>query len=197
MQISDRHIDDFKSDRKGITPPLPMVLRLVPILFYCSIAVTVILCSLFFLQFRMAIQKRDGHKAQTASLSAQTQESKNQRVALEAQIRKATDIQNWVENSRPIQPLVIEITRSMTPKASIADLRLDRSPDDPSQIKLAIKIGTDSTKQLDLTVEKIALLDYQPFSPTRELGRGELDYKATLVRRNARQSSEDQPPKAP
>lgn len=197
MQITDRHIDDFKSDRKDITPPLPVVLRLVPILFYCSIAIAVILSSLFFLQFRLAIKKRDDHKAQVASLNAQTQEAKGQRSALEAQIKKATDVQSWVESARPIQPLVVEITRSMTGRSSIADLRLDRAADDPSQIKLTMKIGTDSTKQLDITMEKIAALDYRAFSPTRELGRGELDYKATLVRRNLRQAGEEQPPKAP
>jgi hypothetical protein len=197
VQITDRHIDDFKSDRKDISPPLPVVLRLVPILFFCSIAVAVILSSIFFIQFRLAIQKRDGHQAQTGSLKAQTQESRNQRAALEAQIKKASDVQNWVESSRPLQPLVVEIARSMSPKSSVADLRLERSPDDPSQIRLAMKIGTDSTKQLDLTMEQIALLDYRAFSPTRELGRGELDYKATLVRRKSRQSAEEQQTKAP
>lgn len=194
MQITDRHIDDFKSDRKDISPPLPMVLRLVPILFYCSIAVTVILSSIFFIQFRLAIQKRDSHKAQAGSLNAQTQESRNQRAALEAQIKKATDIQSWVESSRPLQPLAVEITRSMSPKSSIMDLLLSRSPEDPSQIRLAIKIATDSTKQLDLTMERISALEYRAFSPTRELGRGELDYKATLVR-NLRKPLEEK--KAP
>ncbi|MEI6032695.1 MAG: hypothetical protein WCS65_00260 [Verrucomicrobiae bacterium] len=197
MQITDRHIDDFKSDRKGITPPLPMVLRLVPILFYGSIAIAVILSSLFFLQFRLAIQKRDGHKAQASALNAERDESKTQRTALEAQIKRATDIQNWVESSRPLQPLVVEIARSMAQKSSIADLQLERMPDDPSQIRLGIKIGTDSTKQLDLTMEKIALLDYRAFSPTREFGRGELDYKAILVRRSSKQAAEEQPPTAP
>lgn len=196
MQINDRQIDDFKNDRKDITPPLPLVLRLVPILFYCSIAVTVILCSIFFIQFRLGSQKRDGHKAQTAVLNSQTQESRNQRAALEAQIKKATDIQDWVQGSRPLQPLVVEITRSMAPKSAILDMRLDRS-DDPSQIRLGLKIGTDSTKQLDLTMERIAALDYQAFSPTRELGRGELDYKATLVRRSPQQTGDLQTTKTP
>ena len=44
-----------------------------------------------------------------------------------------------------------------------------------------LSMGTDSTKQLDLTVEKIAALNYRAFSPTQTLGRGQLDYKATLV----------------
>jgi hypothetical protein len=198
MQINDRQIDDFKSDRKDITPPLPLVLRLVPILFYCSIAVTVILCSIFFIQFRVGIAKRDNHRAQTAVLNAQTQASRNERAALEAQIKKATDIQEWVRGSLPLQPLVVEITRSMAPKSSLLDMRIDRSGDDPSQLRLNLKIGTDSTKQLDITTERIASLDYRAFSPTRELGRGELDYKATLVRRNAEQADDSQaPPKAP
>lgn len=197
MLINERHIDDFKSDRKDITPPLPVVLRLVPILFYCSIAAAVIFCSIFFLQLRIGIKKRDDHKAQAASLAAQTQAARNQRTALEAQIKKANDIKSWVENSRPIQPLVVEIARSMSPKASILDLRLDRAADDPAQIRLAIKIGTDSTKQLDLTMEKIAQLDFRAFSPTREMGRGELDYKATLVRKRESSDPDEQPPQSP
>jgi len=183
MQISDRQIDDFKTDRKDITPPLPVVLRLVPILFYCSIAVAIILSSIFFIQFRLAIKKRDDHRAQAAALAAQTQQSKNERAALEAQIKKATDIQSWVSGSRPIQPLLVEITRSMDPKSSILDLRLDRGIDDPTQIQMGLKIGADSNKQLDLTLSRISSMNFRAFSPSQTLGRGILDFKATLVRK--------------
>lgn len=181
MQITEREIDDFKNDRKDITPPLPVVLRLVPLLFYCSIAVAVILSSIFFIQFRMALQKRDNHKAQTGSLAAQTQEARNQRAALESQIKRATDIQAWVASSRPVQPLLVGIIRSMGPQSSIVDLRLDREAENPTQIKMGLKMGTDSTKQLDMTMERISSLNYRAFSPTQTLGRGELDYKATLL----------------
>ena len=197
MQLTERHIDDFKAERKDVTPPLPMPLRLVPILFFCSIAGSVIFSTIFFLQFRLGIKKRDDHKAQAVSLAAQSQEARGQRAALEAQIKKATDVKKWVENSLPLQPLLVEIVRSMSPKASILDLRLDRAADDPAQIRLAIKIGTDSTKQLDLTMEKIASLDYRAFSPTRELGRGELDYRATLVRNNTKKADEEKSQNSP
>ncbi len=191
MQISDRQIDDFKTDRKDISPPLPVVLRLVPILFYCSIAVALILSSIFFLQFRIAIAKRDNHIAQTSSLVAQTQQSKNERAALEAQIKKATDIQNWVNGARPLQPLLVEITRSMGPKTSLLDLSLDRAVDDPGKILMAIKMGADSTKQLDLTMARISSMNYRAFSPSQTLGRGVLDYKATLVRKLPQNSPPD------
>ena len=195
MQITARQIDDFKSDRKDIAPPLPVVLRLVPLLFYCSIAVAIRLSSIFAIQFQLAVQKRDNHKTMTASLGAQTQDARNQRAALEAQIKKATDIQNWVSSSRPLQPLILAITRSMGPRSSIVDLRLDREADNPSQIRLSLSMGTDSTKQLDLTVEKIAALNYRAFSPTQTLGRGELDYKATLVHQDPLFKQNDEAPR--
>lgn len=190
MLINEPRIDDFKTDRKDITPPLPAVLRLVPLLFYCSIGISIALCSIFFIQFRMSVQKRDVHKAQTTTLNAKTQETRNERSALEAQIRKANDVQAWVSCSRPLQPLVVDIARSMGPKSSILDLRLERIPDAPSQIKLAMKLATDSTKQLDKTLESISKENYRTFSPVQSLGRGELDYRATLVRQEQQKTGE-------
>ena len=187
MQITGRKIDDFKTDRKGIAPPLPLVLRLVPILFYCSIAVTIIMSLIYLTQYRQAVKKRDVHNATVVSVTAQTQESRNQRTALEAQIRIATDIEAWVAGTRPLQPLIVDIANSMGPKSTIVDLRLDRDPNAPAQLKLAIKLGTDSTKQLDFTLEKIAGQKYRAFSPQQTLGHSELDYSATLVWQNPTQ----------
>ncbi len=181
MQIAGRKIDDLKFDRKGISPPLPILFRLVPLLFYCSIAVTVILSSIYFIQFRLAVQKRDGHKAQTVTLGRDTQATRNERTALEAQIKIATDIEAWVTGSRPLQTLIVEIGRSMSQRSSIVDLKLARDAEAPAQLKMAIKLGTESTKQLDFTLEKIAGQKYRAFSPQQTLGRNELDYNATLV----------------
>lgn len=186
MQLTAKEIDDFKTDRKDITPPLPVMLRLVPVLFYCSIGVAVILSSIFFIQYRLAVQKRDFHKENSGTIAAQVQAAKNDRLALEEKIRRATDIEAWVAGSRPLQPLVVEITRSMDKNSSIVDLRLDRDADAPSQLRLGLRLATDSTKQLDRTLEKVAEQDFRTFSPRQSLSRGELDYQATLVRQTAR-----------
>ena len=42
MQIIADQIDDLKTDRKDVMPPLPMVFRLVPILFYGAIAFSLV-----------------------------------------------------------------------------------------------------------------------------------------------------------
>ena len=198
MQIAGRKIDDFKIDRKGITPPLPTVLRLVPLLLYCSIAVTISLCSVYFVQFRQSVQKRDQHKANTLKVAAEAQTSRNERTALEVQIKIATDIESWVAGSRPLQPLIIEIARSMGSRSTIVDLHLDRDANAPAQLKLDIKLGTDSTKQLDFTLDKIAAQKYRAFSPRQTLGRSELDYSATLVWQNPSvRALQTPPPSAP
>lgn len=182
MQIPRRAIDDFKTDRKGITPPLPVLFRLIPLLFYCAIGLAVVLNSLYFIQYRMAVQSRDEHIRQTASVKGQIAATQSQRVALEAQILKATDIEAWVQGARPLQPLLVAVTRSMNEKSSILDLRFDRDVASPAQIHLSLRIATDSAQQLDDSLAKIAEQKYRTFSPQQTMGRGEVDYKATLVR---------------
>ena len=191
MLINETRIDDFKTDRKDITPPLPVILRLVPLLFYCSIGLAIALSLVFLSQIRAASTKRDNSHAQEASLKVQTQETQNQRTALEAQIKKANAVENWITSSRPLQPLVVDIARSMGPKSSILDLRLDRIPELPSQLRLSLKLATDTTKQLDTTMEAIAKHKYRSFSPVQSLGRGELDYRATLVRQEQVKNGEE------
>ncbi len=186
MQIASKQIDDFKTERKDITPPLPVILRLVPLLLYCSIIIAVVLGAIFFLQLQLAIKKREGHRIETENIAIETQKTQNERAALEAEIKKATDIEAWVAGSRPIQPLLVEIARSMGARSSLIDLRIERDPDAPAQLKLAMKIGTDTTKQLDTTLDRITSQDYRTFSPQQNLGRGELDYRATLVSRQQR-----------
>ena len=190
MQITKPQIDDFKTDRKDIMHPLPVILRLVPLLFYCSIGVTLILGAIFFIQSRIAEANKNAHIEQTASLTSQTEETLKERTALEAKIKKANDVQAWVSSSRPIQPLLVDIARSIGPKSSILDLRLERVPESPAQIKLALRLATDSTKQLDVTLESINRMNFRTFSPVQSLGHGELDYRATLVRQELREKAE-------
>lgn len=184
MQISGSQIDDLKTDRKDIMPPLPMVFRLVPILFYGAIAFTVIIGSIALWNARLATQKRDAMRQKIADTNAQISQLKNDRAALEARIREATDLEAWVLASMPLQPLVVQIIRSMAANSSIVELNLERDPETPSQLKLGLRLNTDSDKQLDQTLEAIRTMHYREFSPTQTRVRGDLDYKASLLWQN-------------
>jgi len=181
MQILARSIDDFKSDRKGISPPLPIYLRILPILFYLTILASILLNGVFFMNFTQAGKNKELAVAREKQLQTELQTARKQRTDLENEAQKASDIVSWLEASRPLQPLVVEIARSIQPDSSIVELRLDRDADNPAQIRLSLRLSSDTTRQLDLTLAKIASMRFRTFSPQQTLEKGEIDYKATLI----------------
>jgi len=184
MQIAAEQIDDLKTDRKDVMPPLPMVLRLVPILFYGAIGFAVVVSTVALWNGRVAGQKRDAIRQKIEGLNTEIAATKSNRAALEAKIREATDLENWVLASMPLQPLVVEIIRSMAPNSSIVELSLERDAETPSQLRLGLRLNTDSDKQLDQTLAAIKNMHYREFSPTQTRVRGDLDYKASLLWQN-------------
>jgi hypothetical protein len=184
MQIFGSQIDDLKTDRKDIMPALPMVLRIVPILFYSAIAFALIVGSVAFWNGRMATQRRDATKERIATLNGEISSTKASRAALEAKIREATDLEAWVLASMPLQPLAVGIIRSMSPNSSIVELSLERDAETPSQLKMGLRMNTDSDKQLEDTLATIEKMHYREFSPTQTRVRGDLDYRASLLWQN-------------
>ncbi len=194
MQIAAEQIDDLKTDRKDIMAPLPMVFRLVPLLFYGAIAFAVIVSAVALWNAHVATQKRDAIRGKIASLKTEIAATKAGRAGLEAKIREAADLENWVLASMPLQPLVVEIIRSMAPSSSIVELSLERDANTPSQLRLGLRLNTNSDKQLDQTLAAIKDMDYREFSPTQTRVRGALDYKASLLWQNPHTKSKRQSP---
>lgn len=181
MLIAARQIDDFKTDRKDISSPLPLPFRLVPILFYLSILFTVVVGSLALWHTKVASGQRDATLARIAGVKSSIDGTKAARSALEAQIREAMDLEKWVLASKPLQPLVIAIIRSMGPESNIVELRIERDTVTPSQLKIGLRMNTKSDRQLEETLKVIRALNYREVSPTQSRSQGELNYQATLV----------------
>ena len=194
MQIHGRFIDDFKTERKDVAPPLPAYLRLVPIIFYMSIAATILLNGLFLARLSQASQVKESSLKQDRSLLSQLDEVKKQRQQLEGEAKKATDLANWVDGSRPLQPLIVDIARSMEGDSSIVEMQLERAQENASQIRLSLRLQTGNTKQLDQTLQTIANSRFRTFSPQQSMERGEIEYKATLFWQD---SLREQPTPAP
>ena len=184
MLIVADQIDDLKTDRKDIMPALPMVFRVVPILFYGALVFLIVIGSLAFWNMRVATQKRDAIKQRITSLQTEIATTKANRAALEIKIREATDLEAWVLASMPLQPLIVAIVRSMDPQSSIVDLKLERDTETPSQLRLGLRLNTNSDQQLEDTLEVIRRMNYREFSPTQTRVRGDLDYRASLLWQN-------------
>jgi hypothetical protein len=182
MQIDARKIDDFKTERKDLLPPLPTIFRLVPLLFYLSIVFFAVVGSVGVWHSRVAQERRVSLLGETAALQAEIEQTKAARVSLDDRALEAMDLENWVLGSMPMQPLVVEIMRSVGTNSSIANLSLERDPETPSQLKLALTLRTDSDAQLDTTLAAIRKLNYIDLSPTQSMVQGNLEYRATLLR---------------
>lgn len=180
MQLHARFIDDFKTERKDIAPPLPPYLRLVPIFFYLAIVASILLNALFLARWSQASQAKEASISQDKATLAELAQVKEKRQKLETEARKATDLANWVEGSRPLQPLIVDIARSMEKDSSIVEMSLERAAENASQIKLGLRLQTANTRQLDLTLQTIANARFRTFSPQQSMERGEVEYKATL-----------------
>jgi hypothetical protein len=181
MQIARRIIDDLKTERPDVAPPLPAYMRLVPIFFYAVIVGGIILSGLFFVVLRNAAEAEKQWKALSAERAQKLAQVQADRASLEREARRASDIVAWVESARAVQPLAVGIIRSIEPNSSLASLGLSRDPAAATQIRLTLKLNTQSPRQLDTTLESIASHDYRTYNPSQTQNRGELDYQATLL----------------
>jgi hypothetical protein len=186
MKIERRIIDDLKTERPDVAPPLPAYMRLVPILFYAAIGGGILLSAFFLFVLRSAADAQQQWKLQTADYQKSVAEVDAGRTSIEQQARRASDVVAWAEGSRNLEPLVVSIIRSMDSGSSIAELALARDPATPTQIKLTLKLNTQGPRQLDATLEKIATLNFRTYNPNQTQSRGELDYEATLIYQTAR-----------
>jgi len=181
MQILAKSIDDLKTERKGVSPPLPPLFRLLPMLFYLTIAAAVGLNGIFFLRLSQEVQRKEASIKRKSDYDAALKNAQTERRDLEGEAKKASDIVSWVDTTRPLQPLVVEIARSIAPDSTLVELRLERDEDSPNQIKVSMRLNSDSTRQLDNTLEKISSQRYRTYSPQQTVNGQEIDYKATLL----------------
>jgi hypothetical protein len=181
MLIAETQIDDFKTERKDVAPPLPAIMRLVPLLFYLSLLFLVVVGTVASLHAKFSSDQRTAVTARIDSLKKEIEATKARRSALEGEISEAMDLEAWVLASMPLQPLVVAVIRSMGPQSEIVDFTLERDAETPSQLRLGLKLNTASDKQLEKTLDVIRDMNYREFNPTQTRSQGNLDYRASLL----------------
>ena len=196
MQIEQTVLDDFKTERADITPPLPQVARIVPLLFYISLIGSISLSALFFLKINDAKQKRDVSLAAETKRKKQLTSTRQERTALEARAKRASDIMVWTESVRPLQPIIVGVTRTLNSEATISELSLNRRADQQNQMTFGIKLNGASVTELDQLLAQFFDRGYRAYSPEQKLASGQIDYQATLLWQAPATSVESESPDA-
>jgi hypothetical protein len=181
MQIIAKSVDDFKTDRKDISPPLQPALRAVPIAFFVAVIAGLLLNTLAFIQIAQAKKLREAAAARQRTATAEIEAIAVQKRELEKKSKEADDLAKWIDSSRPLQPLVVDIARSVPTGASFANLELIRDTENPSQIRLNMKLQGESPRLLDSVVQAIGKQGIKIFSPEQSVANGEIDYQSTLL----------------
>lgn len=162
-------------------PALPMNYRLISILFYLSLLFIGVVGSTALWHARAATQRYQSVVQQTSDLQKKIEQTKAFRSELEKNIREASDLENWVLGSMPLQPLVVQIIRSMNDaETSIVDLGIERDPEMRSQLRLSLALKSESDKQIKRMLAAINDLNYREFSPAQTIVQGKIQYRASL-----------------
>ena len=158
---------DLKFEIDPVAPPLPSGLRVVPMLFYAAI----VGCAFFAAYF--TIQKNASERARLAQDRITAEEKKKiaqvqiKQTELEADIKRANSMIDWVAGSDPIQKLTMIINNSVYDDTTINSLKLTRRPESPWQIQMSLRLNADNPSDLDATLEKLEEAKYRRYSPQR------------------------------
>lgn len=174
-------VQDIKTDRPNISGGLPNFYRLIPIGFY-AVTVLAIFANLYFYS-SLRSHQMDEKKWQAEVSRAMAEQTgimdKQGRITEEA--HAAERIADWVEGSRPVQPITVTIARSMQANATIAELNMDRNPAMPAHLFVTLKINHAGTEQLESTLDDLLAIDYQTYSAQQVKAENAIDFQATLI----------------
>lgn len=182
MLISPQIVHDLKTDHADILPPLPNVMRLIPVAFYFVTLAAIALLAATVIQIRTKSVTLETVRAEIVNTNQQIEETRAERSALEGRAKRAADILAWVEGSNAIQPLTVAIGRSVGERAGITELVLSRSEKASQQIQIAMKLQGSDAAQIEPIIDAIRMSDFRPFSAKQSQEGNRVNYEATLIR---------------
>lgn len=172
---------DVKTERKDVSGGLPPALKIVPVLFYLTLAA----CSMLYVYFELsrtaAGKEMDRWQANMTTFNQQIASIATERKGVEAANAWATDVSKWVEGAHNLQPLLVALGRGAGNEATISEVVMTRNSEIASQIQFALKMDKVSSGVLDQTLESIRKLDFRAYSAQQQKEGDALDYNAILV----------------
>ena len=181
MEHFDHPTHDLKTERPDISPGLPDVLKLLPVVFYLALLGSGYLAFTYIMDYgKLSDEKKEWLEVTTDQ--EQLQETLAQETAaVEGENDRAADVVKWIDGARGIQPLGVAIARSAHLDSTIAEVSFERNPEIPSQILFTLVLNDGEADHLDATLSSISDLQYKPYSVNQVKKGSELDYQATLI----------------
>lgn len=177
----DHIIHDIKTERQSVSEGLPAVFKIVPVAFYVATVASVLLSAFFYLSKNAYETRENEMNRRLADAESLRVGYTNEQQTIVNEARTAEGYAQWLEGSRPLQPVVVSISRSMGKDSTVAELSLDRNPEIPAHTFLQLKIDGGGSQQIESTLNEIYALDYLTYSAQQVKGRESTDFQATLI----------------
>ncbi len=185
MYIAPQITHDIKTERADVLPPLPNVLRIIPIIFYAIAALSLGLLGLTVYQIRGATVGLESAQKRAQETQRQIEETRAARATLENRAKLAANVLQWVEGATALQPLAVALGRSMGTKAALTELTLSRDEKAPRQIQLALKMQSADALQIESTIEAVRQSSFRPFSAKQSQEGNRVSYEVSLIHQAA------------
>ncbi len=174
-------IHDLKNDRQNVSGGLPSILKLVPIAFYIGTVLSILLSLYFYFSFKAYKSSAEVMKNRATNATGETQRIQQQDLKIREISTRANQLAQWLEGSRPLQPITVAIARSMAKNSTIAELSLNRNPEIPAHTFMELKVNGGGSQQVQATLDSIYALNYQTYSAQEVKGKNAIDFQATLI----------------
>lgn len=178
---------DLKPERPDLSPPLPAILMLLPVLFYLSAVGSVGFGALCLMKIKQAQadEQREIDGEQTAA-RMKTTILAEQKVIDDTQA-KATEVESWMKSTQPLMEIVAAVVNSVKTGNTLSSLRLTRSAEKPDHVDMRMEINSGGTIQQQETVQALVKAGLQTFrddivSPDKNDRNGAVTYTTTLVK---------------
>jgi hypothetical protein len=174
---------DLKTDRLDIGKPLPTIMRLLPLCCYLGLFAGITLSAWFGWQIRMGQQAQTEAAAEKAMLDSDATKVDTEMAGITEEEKKARDVVAWVDTSRPVQQMIVDVLRAVRQGTTISSMSLQRSPEDPRKLLFHASLWGVTPGQTDVLQEQFVAHGYRVYDPNENrLQGGNTEFNCTLLR---------------
>lgn len=180
-------LHDLKNDRPDLTPPLPGVMAVLPILFYAALIGCTALGALSVMRTKKAVAAEEASTAQEQEEQAMTARTQTELTAITDEQARAREVELWVKSTSPLMNMITSVINSVKTGNTLTSLRLSRTAENPEHVEMMLLINNGGSAQVEDTRNALAKEGFQAFredtkSADRSTRLGDVTYSAVFVK---------------
>ena len=180
-------IHDFKNDRPDLTPPLPAVMTVLPLLFYGAVVGSLALGALSVMATKKAVAAEEDYTFREQQEQTQTGLIQTELTSITDEQNRAKEVETWIRSTQPLMAMVTGVINSVKTGNTLTSLRLARTPENPEHVEMTLLINNGGSTQVEETRNALSKEGFQAFKEETKSGdrsnrMGDVTYSAVFVK---------------